>query len=419
MRIDQLIQGLLLAVLAAAPAIPEGVRADLRARSAQEPRTPPQAQSLFDQGLKDFQHARYEQAIEAFRRALALDPSLLTARYDLGVAYFALERFKESRIAFDELRKRAPQHRFAIYFLARIDLVEGNLDAAIRGFEALSGTKPLADELYYLGSAYLRRGNTRDAARALERAAAARPEDYRVHLLLARAYEKSSRLEDSAAQYVLSEKLRETYRAKSREILECNSLLLSQPIDAAVERCRKLLDGDDPTKLVSLGVLLAGKQLYDQAVLPLEKASRLDPENYEPQFNLGLTYFKMKNYREARKPLEAAVALRPESYDAVALLGSTLFALGKDYPAAKHLRHAHRLRPEDEKIADLLFAELKIIAQHSFAGGNYRESVPYFEEALALKPDAGELRQQLAEAYGALGQEEKAASERQAPGKQP
>ncbi len=362
----------------------------------------PSAQSLFDQGLEDLQRARYEQAIGNFRQALEFNPALVTARYDLGVAYFALGKFEEARGSFEEVRGRDPQHRFAAYFLARLDLMEGNLDSAIRGFRALSGPKPIADELYYLASAYFRKGDTQQAIRVLERAAASKTGDYRVHLLLARAYRKAGRPAEADRQLGLSEKLREAYRVKSREILECQGLLASH-LGNAVERCRQLLDGNDPTKLVSLGVLLAERQLYEMALPPLAKAARLDPENYEPQFNLGLTYFKMKKYQDARKPLEAAVALRPESYEAVALLGSVLFALGEDYNAARQLRHAHQLRPGDEKVKTLLFEELKMIAQHLLASQKYKESVPFFEEALSLKPDAAGLRSQLSQAYSALG----------------
>src|SRR5206468_11360330 len=59
-----------------------------------------QAKSLMDQGLQHLQQARYEQAIAAFRQALELDPTLVTARYDLGVAYFSLNQFDEARQAF-------------------------------------------------------------------------------------------------------------------------------------------------------------------------------------------------------------------------------------------------------------------------------------------------------------------------------
>jgi Flp pilus assembly protein TadD len=321
----------------------------------------------------------------------------------LGVAYFSLNKFDEARPAFDGVHRQNSGHRFAAYFLARLDLVQGNLEGAIHGFQSLGGEKPIADELYYLGTAYFRKNDMQHAVHFLQKALASTPADYRIHLLLGRAYQRLNRKPEAEREFALSEQSRNVYRQKSREILECNTLLNSQPLDSAVQQCRQLLDGVDPTKLVSLGVLLAERKVLDQAVYPLAKAVRLDPENYEPHFNLGLTYFKMKKYAEARKPLETAVALRPESYDAIALLGSVLFALADDYNAAEQLRHAHQLRPADEKVKSLFFEQLKIIAQHLLAGKNYKESIAYLNEALSLKPEAADLQSQLAQATAALG----------------
>ena len=382
--------------------------------AAQEKKFPSRSpEALFEIGLKALGQDRYEEAIPVFRQALELNPSLLVARYDLGVAYFSLGKNAEAREAFEEVLRVNPQHLFAAYFLGRVDLAEGHLDEAIRRFEAVSKGKPIADEQYYLASAYFRKGETGKAISTLKQAAVAKPGDYRIHLLLARCYQKSGRAAEGRAEYELSEKLHGTYQTKAQEIIQCQQSLASKPREEAEAECRQLLGGDDPTKLVSQGVLLAQYGLYDHAVIPLAKAAAIDPEDYEAQFNLGLTYFKMKRYQEARKPLEAAVTLRPESYDAVALLGSVLFSLADDFGALRQLRHAHQLRPDDEKMTALLFEELRIIAQHYFAQKHYQESVLYFEEALALRPDV-ELHSQLALAYTALGDEAKAAREQAA-----
>jgi len=361
-----------------------------------------EAESALSEGLKYLDQARYPQAIAAFRRALELDAHLTNARYDLGVACFSSGQFDEARQAFQQVLRDDPRHAFSLYFLSRLDLVEENLDTAIRGFQLLLKQKPVADELYYLGSAYFRKGNMEDAVRVLQQAATRKPNDYRIPLLLARAYQKTGQDEKATEQATLSEKLRDSYHRKSQEILDCTVALNSQPLESAVQRCQQLLDGTDSTKLVTLGVLLAERQLFDQAIPPLTKACRLDPENYEPHFNLGLTYFRMKNYRQAKKPLETAVSLRPESYDALALLGSALFALGDDYAAVQHLRHAHQLRPGEEKVTSLLFQQLRIIAHHLFEGQDYKASVAYLQEALSLRPNEPELQTQLAQATAAV-----------------
>src|SRR5215471_4212186 len=232
-----------------------------RNTSIAEPRTPPatgpdqqQARALFEEGLRSLEQNRYQQAIEGFQRSLKLDPSLLTARYDLGVAYFSQGQFDQAKQAFQEVLEQSPRYPFARYFLGRTDLVQGDSGAAIREFRAISGERPVADELYYLGSAYFRKGDIPEAIRTLKRAASRKPEDYRVHLLLARALERDGHQAEAEREYAASERLRVEYRVKARDMTECESLLQKHDEDA-IERCRTLLDGNDTVKLTSLGTL--------------------------------------------------------------------------------------------------------------------------------------------------------------------
>jgi len=144
----------------------------------------------------------------------------------------------------------------------------------------------------------------------------------------------------------------------------------------------------------------------------LAKAERLDPENFEPHYNLGLICFKLRDYAAARTPLEAAATLRPEHFETAAILGSTLFTLGDDYGALRLLRRAHELRPGDEKVKTLLFEQLKIIARHLAAKTEYAAAAPFFEEALQLKPEESELHIDLAQVAAELGDSAKAEREK-------
>jgi len=346
------------------------------------------ARALLGEGLAHLEHARYEPAVEALERAVQLEPSLMLAQYDLGVCYFAQGRFADAHSAFDKALLLNPRHRFTAYYLARLDLMDGSLDAAIARFANLGDSPPVADESYYLGSAYFRNGEFQPAIRSLRKAIALKPDDSRVHFLLARVYQKAGSSVEAKEHFALSEQLRSADQVRARDILACDNALDSQDRERAIERCRELLDGADPVKLVSLGIALGKRQLHEPAIEPFRKAARLDPEDFESHYNLGLTYFRMKNYAAARGPLETAVALRPEYFDAISLLGSTLFALGDDRNALGRLRHAHELRPADEKIKSLLLQELAITARHVEAAGDGHEAAALLQEARSLQAEA-------------------------------
>jgi Flp pilus assembly protein TadD len=356
--------------------------------SACSPLRAEDAQALLGQGLAHLEHARYDEAIEVLERATRLDPTLTLAHYDLGVCYFAEGRFEAAQHAFEDAQHLNPHHRFTAYYLARLDLLSGNLDAAIRGFRSLAGGEPVADEFYYLGSAYFRKGELQPAIRSLQEAVALKPADSRPYFLLARVYQKAGREAEAKQQFALSEQVRNADQQKARDMVACNVALDSQNRDLALARCRELLDGSDTIKLVSLGMALAQRQLYTDSIEPFRKAATLDPDNFEPHYNLGLTYFHLKDYSAARGPLETAVGLRPEYFDAVALLASTLFALGDDESALRHLRHAHRLKPADEKIKSLLLQELAVSARHFEEGGDRHQAAALLEEARSLQSEA-------------------------------
>src|SRR5262245_17069956 len=99
MKTDGYIQALLLVAIAVSPARPPRARPTPGPSLGQAGRAPAEAQSLIDVGLQNLQQARYEQAIEAFRHAVDLSPDLAIAWYDLGVGYFGLQKFEESRRA--------------------------------------------------------------------------------------------------------------------------------------------------------------------------------------------------------------------------------------------------------------------------------------------------------------------------------
>jgi protein O-GlcNAc transferase len=369
-------------------------------------------QPLLGQALQQIELNRYEEAAVPLERAVQLDPALAIAHYDLGICYFALGRLDAARHSLAEARRLRPDNRFATYYVARLDLLQGHIDHAILGFESLSVGQPLADELYYLGSAYFRKGDFELAVRSLSKAISRKPEDARAHFLLARVYRKLGKEQEAAEQFAASERYRGADQQRARDILACDSAFAFQSPDAALARCRELLDGTDPTRLVSLGIALAERQLYEAAQGPFAKAERLDPDNFEPHYNLGLTYFRLRDYGAARRPLESAAALRPEHFETAAVLGSTLFALGDDYGALRQLRRAHELQPGDEKVKALLFEQLKIVARHLAAKTEYAAAAPLFEEALQLKPEASELHIDLAQVAAELGDSARAEREK-------
>jgi tetratricopeptide (TPR) repeat protein len=365
-------------------------------------------------GYEDVQNQRFQEAIGEFQAALALNPGLVRVRYELAVCYFALRQFSQSRNEFKQVLQQEPGNRNAIYYLGRLDLMEEDLDSAVSMLASVAAQPPFPDTPFYLGLAYLKRGELQLADKWLSTAAEIRPHDFRVHEQLARVYQKSGRQEEAEKLYALSAQQWQTLRESRNQAIECDHALDTQALEKAQTVCDKLFDLTDPDKLTILGELYGRQGYYTQALKPLEIVASFSSDSFDLQYNLGLTYFHLKRYAEARAPLERAVRLRPDYFGSSALLGASLYALRDDQQAFDILSRAHQLKPQDKGTSNLLFKESEILGQEKCASREYVSCARYWRKAAELEPTVAEVHRHLAEVYRWLGQTDEAAREGEA-----
>lgn len=318
----------------------------------------PDAQAHLGAGLRLFDVDRYTEAAKEFELALQADPGLVEARYYLALSYFHQHRFSDARRYLEQLQGIGNRRDWVVYYLARIDLKEGNLEAAIRGLESLKGPQLLQDELYYLGSAYLMQGQAEKAVSFLQLQVASNPRDFRAYNLLGRACAKLGRTVEAEQAFQKSESVHAYYLQGKKDFIECRSRLNAGRVESAWTLCAPVLQTDDIDKLVTAGMLFGQAGAHEHALDLFRKAQELDPESPEVNYNLALTLFQMKEYTQARKFADGALRLRPEFFEALALDGSLLYLLHEDAAALSMLQRAHKLRPEDVGVNQLL-AQLK------------------------------------------------------------
>jgi len=396
--------GVLLALLTAGPSSRSS-----QVESASSSNT---AEAHVGKGYTLVQDRMYEQAVREFQSALVLDPTLVRARFQLAVCYFALQHYKEARGEFERLDRETESAPAVLYYLGRLDLNDDNPQEAVSRLNKITKEPPYPDALFYLGTAYLKNGNLQAAERWLKAAAEQAPRDFRISERLARVYLKAGRRAEAEQQFNNSSSLRQRYNEAARQGVDCVQALKTQPLDQARLICQQLFDSSDPDKLLTLGMIYGQQNFPAEAIEPFERAVRLDPESFEAQHNLGLTYFRLKRYAEARRPLERAVDLRPDYFGSNALLGATLFALKEDASALAVLEHAHSLNPEDADTSNLLFKVLMINAQKTFAERDYQNCLGHLQKAAQLHPDESMVHLRLANVYSLLGQQSMAEHEK-------
>jgi len=356
---------------------------------------------------------RYDEAIQEFRSALATDPSLvLRARFPLAVALFESHRADEARQEFEMVRREVGDHPNVLYYLGRLDLDSLEYADAIEHLSKAVVKPPFPDTAYYLGFAYLKKGDLANAEKWLKQAEAVNSRDSRIPYQLGLVYRKQG-LEEKAKQSIaLSQKLRQRDSDENRIKSECGEKLEQGLREAAHAVCDQLYDANNAEKLTALGTIYGQHGDLEAALKPLKRAAELAPQAPQMQYNLALTYFQLNQFENARQPLVAAVNRWPDIFQLNSLYGAVLMKMGELGPAHDALRHARELDRQDATTIEMLYATTMDLARQRQGKGQYPESLRYLDEAANLKPKDPEPHRRLAEIYTLTGQPSEAEAER-------
>jgi predicted Zn-dependent protease len=101
----------------------------------------------------------------------------------------------------------------------------------------------------------------------------------------------------------------------------------------------------------SLGLILAGRENYAQALPLLEAAVRQRPDSDVAHANLGAALYKVHHNQQAAAELERAATLNPANVVAQQSLGQVLLEEHKPALAATAFSAAVRLKPGDDDLA--------------------------------------------------------------------
>ncbi len=374
------------------------------------PRDTPEAH--LGKGYDALKQDQYDLAVNEFRAALELDPTLtLRARFPLAVALFELHKSDEARRELDVVRQEVGDHPNVLYYLGRLDLDGRNFEGAIRNLSEAVAKPPFPDTAYYLGYAYFKQGDLPAAEKWLKEAAQTNPSDARVPYQLGLVYRKEGREEEANKALAASEELRQRDSNESRLRMECGQKLDQGPREEAHALCDRLYDPDNAEKLTSLGTIYGQHGDPEAALKPLRRAAELAPQSPQMQYNLALTYYQLNRFAEARAPLANTLQRWPDLFQLNALYGAVLVKLGDDRTAYQALHHAHQLNRQDSGTADLLYTTTLGLAKKSQSTQKYPDSLRYLQEAAKLRPQEPETHRRMAEIYALTGRAAQAKAE--------
>jgi tetratricopeptide (TPR) repeat protein len=183
------------------------------APAAKQPDKSIEADRLNDLGAAYMNQQLFEKALKAFEQAAALDPTLLIAPMNEGIALLNLGRIDAARQFLEQAVKQDSGNPHAWYNLGMLEKNSANAQAAVDAFRRVTGIDSSdADTWYFLGASYAQNKQYPEAIDAFQRALKLNPLHASAEFGLSRSYQQSADLTHAREhltrfQYITQNKL--------------------------------------------------------------------------------------------------------------------------------------------------------------------------------------------------------------------
>jgi len=355
----------------------------------------PAAYDYYLQGrgyLEDFHKPEnVENAIVEFNRALQYDPNYALALSGLGEAYWRkYEQTKHTEL----VRQAKSSCQRAVQLdnnqaaghlcLGLLDEGTGSYEKAIEEYNTAAELEPTSDAAFSgLAKAYQELGRADDAEKTFRKAIALRPNYWGSYNRLGIFYMGAARYDDAVQMFsqviALVPDSFAGYSNLGGIYIQRGNYAEAIP---ALERSIAIR----PTAAAVSNLAFAHFNLkqYAQSALLFEKATQLDPANFEIWGNLGDAYYWAQNQRsKSHAAYERAVnlaskALQVNSRDTTTLTAIAYYQamLGNSRLARSYIKQALRIAPNS---SDVLFNAALIENQF----GRTMEALNYLDKAVA------------------------------------
>lgn len=379
------------------------------------------------------------EAIEEFKRAVALDPHFPRAHYYLGLTYLLKDgaaRLDDAAAEFKVELDSNPEEFFANYYLGVVCVMQRKWDEALPLLEKATRIQPdNPDPYFHLGQAYQSVERHEQAIAALRKSIALNPElshnDYQVataHYRLGQSLMKTGRKEEGEKELQTAAELKSKSFSKDKEKAEAylnatdlhdqngkpemasTEGVIAERIAPDAKTERELKEGEDYySRILSsvhndIGLLHADRQDFRVAVEQFRSAAKWNPRLEGVDFNLGLAAYKAEMYKEAVAPLERVLSAAPANVQAKQLLGMSYFMTDNYAGASKLLSDVVAIKTDNVGLYYTL--ALSLIKQ-----GRQAEADLVIQQMLARGGNSPQLHIVLGQAYYEQGETAKSLEE--------
>jgi len=214
---------------------------------------------------------QYNEAIQAYKQALAIQPESYDVWNTLGSVYFDLGNFEAAKQAYHKALEIKPDFHTTWLNLGGINNKQGDLSGAIRLYQKAIHFKPDYEEAWYnLGVMYSQQGQPSEAITAYKKAVEFKPGHLSAWYNLALVYHDLNQKEGALQAY-------------------------QQTI---------ALDQNHYEAWHNLGFLYDEMDKPEEAIKAYEKALEANPQNLLPVLGIGWTHFTQGQWAQAKSYFE-------------------------------------------------------------------------------------------------------------------
>ncbi|MBD3307938.1 tetratricopeptide repeat protein [candidate division KSB3 bacterium] len=220
----------------------------------------------------------FEQAINAYQKALDLNPEYQPAYLGLGKITAQLGQYQKAAEIYDYAAELDPQHEAVYTHLGNLAFMQEDYARAISAFQQALDLNPFNMNAYNgLGLSYARQGDFDRAFALYEEALQQNPHAAVIHNSLGTLYMQIGEHEKAIAEFTTSLEL-DPWNVEVRNNLGVLYLRTERYEDAAKEFIRSLEhEPENPRIITNLGIAYTHLGLYEEAIQMYQWALELDP----------------------------------------------------------------------------------------------------------------------------------------------
>jgi len=312
---------------------------------------------------------RFEEALEAYEKALLCDEESEYIKRNLAILLIKMDRKEQAARTLEHIISRDPQDTENRILLAKVYSSLGRNDEAVAIYQELLEIKEDHDTLLMLGTLYAQNKEYDKAQKILNRLIRLEGDSYLAHYYLARLYRELQYYDKAATSYEkalelnwfdrLAYEVAEFYEDRQeydkaivvyRRIIEegessdmaktrlVNLYLTLEENDKALELLRELRSilPESHNVDITISRILLSQEKYDEAIMIIQDVLQTNPELTVMRYLLGMAYYRNNDNQKAVEQLEF-IPIESNLYEDSIFLRVKILSEDDNHPGAIEL----------------------------------------------------------------------------------